>query len=61
MLTIIFSGMVSGITSYVVNNKFPKFIWLGSVNDVIIHDSKVELYGGTAPPIEYKKKETKKK
>lgn len=59
-LIVMFSGMVSSITSYVVTNKFPRFVWLEAMNDVTIHNSKVDVYSKISPSVGQKKNESKK-
>lgn len=41
---IIFSALVSGITSYVVTTKFPRFVAITGANNLSIHDSRVEVW-----------------
>lgn len=41
---VIFSAAVSGITSYVVTTKFPRFVAITGANNLSIHDSRVEVW-----------------
>ena len=42
---VMFSAVVSGITSYVVTTKFPRFVAITGANNLSIHNSKVEVWG----------------
>ena len=41
---VIFSAVISGITSYVVTTKFPRFVRITGANNLSVHDSKVEVW-----------------
>ena len=41
---VILSAVISGITSYVVTTKFPRFVRITGANNLSVHDSKVEVW-----------------
>ena len=41
---VIFSAIVSGITSYVVTTKFPKFVTITGANNLSVTNSSVDIW-----------------
>lgn len=55
---VIFSAIVSSITSYFVTNKFPRYVAIQGVNDLTIHDSRVVVHDSTKELKEQKANKT---
>lgn len=53
---ILFSAIISGITSYFVTTQFPRYVEVKGVNDLTVHNSNVQVWGAKVP----NKKETAK-
>ncbi|BFD45533.1 MAG: hypothetical protein DMENIID0002_01790 [Rickettsia endosymbiont of Sergentomyia squamirostris] len=43
-LVVIFSGIVSSVTAYVVTNNFPRYVRVENVNDLSVHNSTVSIW-----------------
>jgi len=46
---ILFSGLVSAFTSYLVATQFPRYVEIKGANDLTINDSKVNVWGSKTP------------
>lgn len=58
-IMVVFSALVSGITSYFVTIGFPRYVEIKGVNDLSVYDSRVEVWGSVKDPKDLKVNKTK--
>lgn len=58
-IMVVFSTLVSGITSYFVTIGFPRYVEIKGVNDLSVYDSRVEVWGSVKDQKDLKVNKTK--